>query len=303
MALEKEIWRTDIVGNLYKDNEFLNRATNADQYVLAGKVVHIPNANAASGAVKNRTSLPASVTKRTDIDVVYALDEYTSNPILVPNLDTVQLSYDKRTSVMEEDMAAIKQLVAEWMLRNWAPTTAAQFLRTTGAAVGGAADSATGNRAGLTKEDVRRARTMLNKQNIPKQGRVALIPSDQMDFLLSDSDLLKRDYAGEIDVKGGVITRLFGFDLMERSSTLVYTNAGTPVVKDPGAAGAATDNQAAIFWHPSAVERALGTVDVFDNIGDPTYYGDIFSFLLMSGGRIRRNDGKGIVAVIEAAAA
>ena len=303
MALEKEIWRTDIVGNLYKDNEFLTRATNADQYVLAGKVVHIPNANAASGAVKNRSSLPASVTKRTDIDVVYALDEYTSNPILVPNLDEIQLSYDKRESVMSEDMSAIKQLVAEWMLRNWAPTTAAQFLRTTGAAVTGAADSATGNRKGLTKEDVRKARTLLNKQNIPKAGRVALIPSDQMDFLLSDADLLKRDYAQEIDMKGGVITRLFGFDLLERSSTLVYTNASTPVVKDPGDAGAAADNQAALFWHPSAVERALGTVDVFERLGDPTYFGDIFSFLLMAGGRQRRNDGKGIVAVIEAASA
>ncbi|WP_080058974.1 phage capsid protein [Spirosoma aerolatum] len=303
MALEKEIWRTDIVSNLYKDNDFMKYATIADQYVLAGKVVHIPNANSASGVVKNRSSLPASVTKRTDIDVTYALDEYTTNPVLIPNIDDIQLSYDKRQSVMQEDRAALNQLVAEWMLRSWAPTVAAQYLRTTGAAVVGAANGATGNRKGLTKEDVRKARTKLNKQNAPKDGRVALIPSDQMDFLLSDSDLLKRDYAGEIDMKGGVISRLFGFELLERSTVLEYDNATTPVVQDPGASGAAANNQAALFWHPFAVERALGTVDIFSHEGAPTYYGDILSFLLMAGGRQRRNDGAGIVAVIEAASA
>ena len=302
MALEKELWRTDIIGALYRDNEFLRRATSGDEYVLQGKVVHIPNANAGSGAVKNRTSLPANVTKRTDIDVVYALDEYTSNPILIPNIDTIQLSYDKRASVMKEDMSSIKQLVAEWMLRNWAPTTQDQILRTSGASTAATADLATGQRKGLDKGDLRRARTKLNKQNFPKDGRVALIPSDQMDFLLQDSDMLKRDYAQEIDVRGGQIVRLFGFELIERSSVLLYDNTVTPVVKDPGAGGAGTDNQATLCWHPDAVERALGTVDVFERKDDPTYYGDILSFLLMAGGRQRRADGKGIVSIIEATA-
>ncbi|MGA0556537.1 hypothetical protein ACO2Q8_07800 [Larkinella sp. VNQ87] len=303
MALEKEIWQTDIVGNLYKGNDFLTRSTNVDQYVLAGKVVHIPNAGAGSGVVRNRSSLPATVTKRTDTDIVYALDEYTSNPITIPNIDTIQLSYDKRASVIGEDMASIRELVADWMLRNWAPTAAAQFLRTTGAAVLSASPGATGNRKGLTKEDLKKARLAMNKQNIPQEGRVALIPSDMMDFLLSDADLLKRDKSLELDVKGGVIAKLYGFELMERSATLVYTNAATPVVKDPGQATAATDNQAAILWHPSIVERALGTVDMFERLGDPTYYGDIYSFLVMAGGRIRRGDGKGIFAIIEDAAA
>ncbi|MFC5408013.1 phage capsid protein [Larkinella bovis] len=303
MALEKEIWQTDIVGGLYKGNDFLLKSINADQYVLAGKVVHIPNAGTGSGATRNRSELPATVTKRSDTDITYALDEFTSNPILIPNIDAIQLSYDKRQSVIAEDMATIRQLVAEWVLRNWAPTTAAQYLRTTGAAIAAASPSATGNRKGLTKADLKKARLAMNKQNIPEEGRVALIPSDQMDFLLDDSDLMKRDKSLELDVKGGVIAKLYGFELMERSTTLTYTNASTPVVKDPGAAGATTDNMATICWHPTVVERAMGTVEMFEKLGDPTYYGDIYSFLLMMGGRQRRADGKGIFAIIEDAAA
>ncbi len=104
-------------------------------------------------------------------------------------------------------------------------------------------------------------------------------------------------------MKNGVVARLYGFDIMERSSTTVYTNASTPVPKDPGAAGAATDNQSVLCWHPMAVERALGQVDTFERLRDPQYYGDVYSFLLMYGGRIRRADLKGIVTIVEAAAA
>ena len=66
MAIEVEIWRGDIVEALYKDNAFLSRAVNADEYVLSGKVVHIPQAGSASGVEKNLASRPATINKLTD---------------------------------------------------------------------------------------------------------------------------------------------------------------------------------------------------------------------------------------------
>lgn len=303
MAIEVEIWRNDIVGFLMKENTFLNHATNADLYVLAGKVVHIPQAGAASGVERNRSSLPATIAKRTDTDVTYALDEYTTNPVLIPNIDDLQLSYDKRQSVIQEDVAALTELVADWVLRSWSPTSAGAILRTAGAAVAGTAASATGNRKKFTKEDLKAAQTALNKQNVPKQGRVALVPSDLMNYLQDDPDLKSRDFGKELDLVKGTVGFLYGFEIMERSATNVYTNAATPVPKDPGAAGAATDNQSVLCWHPMAVERALGLVDTFERLRDPQYYGDIYSFLMMYGGRIRRNDAKGIVSIVEDASA
>jgi hypothetical protein len=46
MAIQKEIWQDHIAGNLFKNNEFLLASTDAGQYVLQGKVVHIPQAGA-----------------------------------------------------------------------------------------------------------------------------------------------------------------------------------------------------------------------------------------------------------------
>lgn len=42
MAIQKEIWAQSIVEGLFASNSFLSKAFNADEYVNAGKIVHIP---------------------------------------------------------------------------------------------------------------------------------------------------------------------------------------------------------------------------------------------------------------------
>ena len=54
-----------------------------------------------------------------------------------------------------------------------------------------------------------------------------------------------------------------------------------------------------LFWSDLAVSRAVGDVKMYENIGDPTYYGDIYSFLVRCGGRQRRGDGKGVLGLTQ----
>lgn len=309
MAIQKEIWEGDIVGNLFKANPFMNYAFNADQYVLAGKVVHVPNAGAAPTIAKNRSSLPATIAKRTDTDVTYALAEYTTDPILIPDADTVELSYDKRQSVTSEMQEGLFESVGDWMLYDWftglnaagnAQVTGT-IIRTTGGDVTTHTTSATGNRKKLLKEDLKAAQVVMNKNKIPKEERYAIIDSEMYSQLMDDDDLKKRDGAqgGEANLKEGVIMKLYGFNIMERASVLVFDNTATPVIKAPGAAGAATDNAGVLCWQKNAVERALGDVKFFENQGVAEYYGDVYSALLRAGGRPRRT--AGIVAIVQAA--
>ncbi len=300
MAIQKEIWTNHLQGSLFKDNEFLNYCFNADQYVLQGKVVHIPNAGAAPSVVKNRSSLPATVTTRTDVDITYAIDEFTSDPILIPNADTVELSYDKMTSVLAESEAAIRELVADWMLYNWRVETAGAIIRTSGANVNAHLPSATGTRKKLTLADIKAARLLLNKQNVPKEDRYMMIDSDMYEQLTDELNVSTyRDAVKEFDLPKGVIYKIFGFYIMERSSTLVANNAGTPVIQTPGTAATINDNGVVLCWQKNCVERALGTVDFFEQLNAPTYYGDIYSALVRMGGRKRRNDYKGVAAIIQ----
>lgn len=303
MGIQREIWTNLIRENLFKDNAFLNFALNADGFVNEGRFVHIPAAGQKPNVSINRESLPAVVKRRADIDLIYALDEFTTDPVLIQNAEKIELAYDKIMSVLGDHLATLSEEVAEQALVRWVSaslgqeTTLATQLRTTGGNVAAHLPSATGNRNKFLKEDLKSARKLMNKNNIPKESRYALIDSDMFDQLQDDADLKVRDNSMELDMKNGVIDRLYGFNIMERSTVLRYNNAGTPVVKLPDAAGASTDNAAVLCWQASQVERALGTVDFFEDQRNPTYYGDVYSGLVRFGGRIRR--AQGVVAIIQ----
>lgn len=312
MAITKEIWVSYIVGNLFRDNPHLTRCRREDEYVVGQKIVHIPQAGAKPTVVKNRSSYPAAAVRRTDQDIVYLLDEYTTDPTHIPNIEEAETSYNKMDSVLGEHISTIAEMIGDETIIKWlqafshssaaAATAAAQVIRTLGADVASHMPGSTGNRKLFTKESLKKARTILNKDNISKERRVALLSSDILSQLQDDTTLQARDMAKELDMTNGVITRLYGFDIIERSWTAAYDNAGTPVVKALGAASAVTDNDAAVCYQEDHVALAMGQTKIFENLDDPQNYGDIYSALTRSGARKRRYDGKGIVSIVQAAA-
>lgn len=299
MAIQKEIWINDIVTNLFKANPHLNYAMNADEFVLAGKVVHIPNAGSKPAVKRNRTNFPASVVIREDVDITFSLDEYTSDPMKIPNAEKYELSYDKRASVTSEASNAIAELVGDWFFYYWAPTASTSFVRTSGSNV--TAHVGTGNRKAVTVSDIKALQKLMNKQGVAKNDRYAQLDADMYDQLTSDFSVTQyRDFSASLNQAEGVVGKLYGFTFLDsRTTVLTYTNAGTPVVKDPDAAEATTDYAAGLFWQKDCVIRALGNQEMFENIGDATEYGDIYSALLRAGGRKKRNDGKGVCALIQ----
>jgi hypothetical protein len=302
-GVQVEIWEKDIEGQLFQDAPFLNCAYNADQYVLMGKVVHIPQSGNPSAVVKNRTLLPATVTKRTDTDVTYALDEFTTDPRLIPNADTVELSYDKRDSVTGEDKKALSDTVAEEALYVWANGLPQAMIINTASkvAVVASAESATGKRAGATREDLQKMRTLLVKQRRWSEGNMyALIPSSMLAQMFPANDVVTATYAQtltEQERRQGVVYKAYGWNIMERGTVLRYAADGT--LKAQGALGEATDNEGAMFWEKNSVERALGEIKMYQDEGNPLYYGDIYSFLVRFGGRRRRADNKGVAVLVQ----
>ena len=297
MAVQKEIWMNSIIEDLFADNSFLSKAYNADLFVNSGRTVHIPNAGAPSATVKNRTQKPATISERTDTDLTFNLDEYTTDPIHIPHADTVELSYNKRESVLKQDKSALQDVVASGFLFSWSPASA-NCIKTTGESVTAHTDGATGSRKSFDKADVLSAMTRFNRDNIPQEGRHLLLDA------VMYSQLLKSLTANEsqafhslVDVKNGILGRLYGFNVMMRSRALRYTGGGN--AKEWTTGGSGTDCAAALAWHTNSVCRALGEVRMFENESDPTYYGDIYSFLVRAGGRPMRADVKGLIGIVQ----
>lgn len=81
MALNKEIWQSDIVENFYPDNSFASKSVD-DSVFVENRKVHIPNAGAPSNVKRNRTQKPATSQQRTDNDLEYDIDELTSKQVI-----------------------------------------------------------------------------------------------------------------------------------------------------------------------------------------------------------------------------
>ena len=188
MALNISIWQSTLVENFYPDNSFASKSVDDSTFVRAHKVI-IPNAGKPSGVKKNRTVKPAQVEQRTDNDLEYVIDELTTDPIYIPNIDTVELSYDKRSSIISNDRSQLQNEAHMNLLERWGagvPTT--NVLLTTGTTERAAhtSETATGKRKRITKEDLLSIMTRMDADNVPEEGRYILLDAYMYADLLAD---------------------------------------------------------------------------------------------------------------------
>lgn len=297
MALNKQIWLTTIIENFFPDNSFAVKSVD-DSAFVNNKTVHVPNAGAPSSVKINRQQVPATVARRTDYDLSYDIDELTTDPILIPEIEKVELSYDKRQSVLANDKEQLQTEAQQNLLYRWFQNRS--IVTTTGDSKSPHTSStATGYRKKITKADVLRLMVMFNTQNVPKEGRYLLLDSVMYADLLAD--LTEKElwsFQNAADVKKGVMGQLYSFNVMERSQVLRVAANGTTLLKwtEDAVAG---EKAVGIAWQEKCVSRAMGDVKMFDNTDDPTYYGDIYSFLMRAGGAPRRYDKKGIALIVE----
>lgn len=296
MALNKEIWINSIQENFYPDDSFASKSVDDSSFVT-NHTVHIPNAGKPSGVEVNRTKKPAEISERTDQDLTYDIDELTSNPIYIPNVDTVELSYDKRQSVIANDRQELQRVANQNLLYKWAKN--ASLIKTTGAAADAhTSDVATGQRKKFSKAEVMAAMIRFNKDNVPMQGRYILLDAAMYAELLDDlTDKELSAFLNSANAQEGIIGRLYGFSFMQRSEVLRVDskNAILKWTEDD----TADECAAALAWQEGCVSRAMGDVKMFQKMDDPTYYGDIYSFLVRTGGSMRRYDKKGVLLITE----
>ncbi len=306
-AVQVEKWVPYIIERLWKNNMFLNRAWSDDEYVVNNSLVHIPQPGSAPTVSKNNGTYPVAAVQRTDTDITYGLDAYTTAPSLIPQVDVDDISYDKIASIIEDHYGFLYQNMADDMLYKWTNgLPGANIISTLGAATAATVSGQTGNRLAMTYRELQLARLALNKQNIPAEGREAIIQSDMLDQMINSLSLTQyRDFSREYDASSGSIGTLFGFNITERSTTATIQAAlsgGNAVANDFETVAAATDNVACLCYHKNAVTRAIGEKRMFQRPNDPLYYGDIYSMLIRMGGQRRRADNAGIVAIVQAGA-
>lgn len=299
MGLQVEIWHDFIMENFYAENPHLAVATNVSSNVINGKIVHIPQAGAASGGEKNRTVFPAAVVVRGDSDVTYALDDYSTNPVRIPNIEQYELSYDKKKSVLDNDRASMSEFIGTDIFYKWTNGLPADnIVRTTGANAAASAPGATGTRKSFERANLKKARSIISNQvKSIRDNLYAFVPVDMLDQLGESLD--KVYYLTEQEKRSGIVAKLDGFNIIPITTRLVADAAGA--VKAVGAVAASTDNEVIVCFSADCVEFALGSMDMFSDEKNPQFFSDLYSFQQRYGGRRRRSDSKGVVTIVQEA--
>jgi len=298
MGISKEIWARDVADKLFPNNSFMAAGISDDVFVENTKV-HLPQSGANPTVERNRAVLPATIVQRTDTITDYDLDEFTSDPTLITDIDAIEVSYDKRQSVLRQHIGQINAKLAEWVAYHWGATALANMVRTTGSNRTAFVSGATGNRKLLQLADILNAKRLLDNMNVPMDGRVMVMPGEMYNDLLNIDKILSAEYNQSGRLPEGVVNRVFGFDIFIRSSVISYTNASTPVRREPGAVDLTTANAGILCFHRDFVRRALGTVKVYSDEDKPEYYGSIFSAMARAGAAKAYSDETGVVAIIE----
>ncbi|WP_234111771.1 hypothetical protein [Chryseobacterium sp. R2A-55] len=309
----QELWNSYIVEKLWKSNPHLNLCFDESQHVKGGAIVYIPQAGAAPSVVKNRTNLPAVAVQRGDTVVFYALDVYSTDPTLITWAENMEISYAKTDSILGDHTNVLVETIGDDMLFNWVrgfkPVAGggstvqylpvANQIKTSGAATAvNVVDGQTGTRKAAHYKNWQTAQATMNKQNVSKEGRYTMLESNMLqEFVDSLSQNQMAAFQGSVDLKNGVVGSFAGFTFLERSSVLAFDATNQPIL--PGQALAGTDNLGALCWQKDSVAKSLGDTELFQRPNDPLYYGDIYSGLVKTGGRCRREDWKGVLAIVQ----
>lgn len=301
MAAEllKRLFLTEIQPKLYPSSGFLSRALNDDAFVN-NNTVELPHSGTIPGIQVDRSTLPATIAKRTDAATNYTLEELTSDPTLLQDSEALTVAYDKRSSILQQHVEEQRKKMTSRALYKWA-AGAATYVPTTGSGRAASGPSQTGNRKAVTKADLLEIKQRFHEDDVvPDNSEVngiAVLTPQMMTDILGISDFTDAEKFGRPGLPAGVVTRLLGFDIYVRSSVLVTDNSDA--LKAEGAAAAATDQDAALFYSPNYVRRAMGSIKVYIDNDKPEYYGSIFSTMVRFGAHFARNDNKGVYLLFE----
>ena len=295
MALNRQIWINDIIEGFWPDNSFISRSVDHSSYVN-NHTVHIPQAGSAPQVTKNRSQFPATIGTRADSELTYDLDIYDVPPLRVQHLADVELSYDKRQSMLKQSKETLQNYVHMDILKKWVPTGVTTVATSGDAAPTHVHSTSTGNRNKMTRAEVEKVKMIFDGGNVPALGRCMLLDAvmyNQLVNSLTSAEVVSF-LAGADPIKG-VMGTFLGFEFMMRSSVLEAAAGGG---LKTGAA-AATDCAAGLAWQKDCVSRALGQVEAYEDTKNPSYYGDIFSFAVRAGGSSIRSDKKGVVLLYQ----
>lgn len=269
-GLNKEIWIDTLMENFYPDGSWLSGVVDMTQFV-ENNTINLAEIGVDPTVLVNNTTYPVPANVRTDNPLAIPLDRFDTENTIVHNAEAVELSYDKRASVIKQHKDALRAFGYRRAAQAYGPQSNAAFtpvINTTGG-------NTSGGQKAITIADVAKMQRLFNEAELPEEGRRAILHPIHVESLLAEDKSLFKQF---VNLKEGQVLRFCGFDFFTFTRNPVYLH-NTNAKKAWGAAVTGNDSEAAsIFFVTSEVMMADGTYDMFIRENDPELRGDMIGF-------------------------
>ena len=269
MALNTEVWVSQIKEGFYPDSSFLTKVMDLSGDVDNNKI-HIASAGIDPKVLINNKTYPITVVGRDDEDNEIPLDKFETENTIVRRPDAIEYSYDKLESVIRQHRATLQKSVAIKAAHAIAPnkdTDQTPLVMTSGAAKDG--------RKRLTFADILALKERFDNVEIPLDQRyLVLHPSHVSDLLLEDLKLFK-DITNIVD---GEPVRFAGFGCFAFPHMPTYQLNADNVLEKVAFADERTANFASFAFYGEEVMKADGEIFMYSRENDPEQRATIVGF-------------------------
>lgn len=268
MALNKQVWISQIKEGFYPERSFLKKVEDYSDLV-DNDMLHFPSAGIDPKVLVNNSTYPIKIVGREDEDNAIVLDKFETENTLVRRPDAIEYSYDKLDSVIRQHRSTLQTTTARKAAHAFAPskdTNETPLVLTTGAAARG--------RKRITFEDLLALKERFDDALIPLEDRyIILHPRHVTDLLLEDVKLFK----DLTDIKDGEPTKFAGFGCYQFPFMPTYKASGENWEKV-----AYNDEQtqqfASVAFYAHEVMKADGEIYMYARYDDPEERGTVVGF-------------------------
>lgn len=277
MGLSKEIWLDKLMDDFWPEGSFLQEAENLDAFVENG-TINLAEKGASPGVTINKkvdALLPMAT--RNDVLLSKPLSVFSSHQTLVPDIERVELAYNKMASVLQDHRRTLLNKCFQLAAFNFSPEQDSKFTP-----VMGVAES-------LHLESIVELEKRLSVIDASDDRILVLHPAHLADLKKENMQLFK-EY-----VPGTKSFHLFGFKVYTSTLTPYFNIETGKKIKEKETVADDKKAPCSFAFLKSEVFRAQGDAEMFYRIKDPGYQGDVMSFSLRFAAESYRN--KGIAAL------
>lgn len=240
MALNKEIWVSDVQNLLLPDNSFVTKGTDYSAFADA-HTIHIPVEAGNVNVEIDRSVLPGAIGVSDDTERAIMMHHFTTDPVRLFRPEDVELSYDKRSIITKKIADSLNNKIAEYALGILANN-------------GGVSMAANAK----VTDTLRTVALEFDRRDYPEADRYVLLSAEAYSKLFKElTDAQTNAFLAVANASTGVIGGIFGLNILKRSTVGEDYNV--------------------ISWHKRDYMYALGPTEIYTQENAPEYYGTIIS--------------------------